>query len=174
MINNEFITYGFHLKKEKFNPLAKENPKFRLNKPNGGVWGSPVDSRWGWKDWCISEEFRLGDFGIWTKWRIKDLSRILIIDTYGDLISAMNKYGVRNSDPYPDFYLDFYKMKEDGIDGMMLTENGNAECRLPLGLYEDCTMINLYTWDCESIVVWEWDQIEILENSKIETLSTWN
>jgi len=27
-------------------------------KPYGGLWTSPVDSKWGWKDWCKAEEFR--------------------------------------------------------------------------------------------------------------------
>lgn len=39
----------------KFKPI--KNDDYGWVKPNGGLWTSPLESNWGWKDWCISEGF---------------------------------------------------------------------------------------------------------------------
>lgn len=161
MKRNEFVTYGFHVDEKKFNGLQKENRRtVYLNKPDGGLWGSPVDSKLGWIDWCKGEDFRLERLSTYTKWKLRDLGRILVIDGYLDLVKAMDKYGYCPDMP-GRWYLDFWKIGESGFSGMMLTENGNRECHLPMKKYNG-GFIDLNAWDCESIVVWDWDQIEVL------------
>jgi len=38
---------------KKFNPVLNS-----YIKPTGGLWTSPIDSEFGWKDWCTAEDFR--------------------------------------------------------------------------------------------------------------------
>ena len=54
---SKYIHYG-HNKfcKEKFDAI--ENRLF-FNKPLGGLWASPVNAAFGWKDWNDREDFRL-------------------------------------------------------------------------------------------------------------------
>lgn len=189
---NEFITYGHFLVKNKFKEITDNNLIIHINKPNGGVWSSPTISEWGWIDWCQAEEFRLDTFNIYTKWRLRNPDKILVIDSYGDLEKAMDKYGVNTVKPlskdaiarlklhgYSDadinrfnnraeYRLDFWKIKMDGYDGVMLTAKGNWECHLPIGKrYKERSLIDLNSWDCESMVVWNWNQIKIIEKGRI-------
>ena len=46
--NREFLT-------SKFNPIKN---RLDLGKPSGGLWASPVNSPFGWRDWCECESFR--------------------------------------------------------------------------------------------------------------------
>lgn len=163
MKDRVFITYGFHVDKEKFKPISPENKRYLMNKPDGGLWASPVDSEWGWKDWCEAEDFRTESFEVWTKWKLKDPSKILIIDSYEDFEKLMDKYGSCNKIFTSMYFLDFWKIKEDGWDGILLTDKGNTECHFPYQENYKGTNINLNSWDCESIVVWEWDQIKVIE-----------
>ena len=163
-MKNEFITYGIFVQKEKFHNITKDNRLYYLNKPNGGLWGSPIDSEWGWKDWCDCENFRQDTFGTYTKWRLRNPNKILVIDSYDDLVRVMNKYG-DNYSQISGYYLNFSKIKED-YDGMMLTARGNAECHLPMKSYFG-NYIDLNAWDCESIIVWKWNQIKIIEKGRV-------
>lgn len=124
-----------------------------INKPNRGLWGSPVDSSYGWKEWCVENNFRTNTFDVCTKWRIKPDSKILVIDSLSDLQSVMTIYG-KCENKFERPYLNFYRICED-FDGMLLTERGNDECHLGDGY------VDLNAWDCESIVVWNSDVVEI-------------
>jgi len=56
ILNMECICYSgncFDIK--KFKPIKNLN----WIKPEGGLWSSPIDSEWGWKDWCMAEEFNI-------------------------------------------------------------------------------------------------------------------
>jgi hypothetical protein len=51
----QLIHYGStNYNHEKVGAIVNEN----WVKPKGGLWASPIDSKWGWKDWCESEKFR--------------------------------------------------------------------------------------------------------------------
>ena len=50
----EYIHYGSK-KLHKIKPI-KNQPYFP--KPEGGLWASPVDAPFGWKEWCEREHFR--------------------------------------------------------------------------------------------------------------------
>lgn len=168
-MEKEFITYGFFIDPEqiKVPGSEKDNKTYYLNKPAGGLWGSPTTSNWGWKDWCISQDFRVESLKEYTKWRLKPETKILIIDSYDDFQQAMDKYGwEENIFSFSRYYLDFRKIMDDGFSGIYLTEDGNDECHSP-----DCPYkrgyIDLNTWDCESIVIWDKTQIEIIEKGRL-------
>jgi len=50
------LHYGFEqLDVSKIEPI-RNIPMW--HKPAGGLWASPVDAEFGWKDWCEQEEFK--------------------------------------------------------------------------------------------------------------------
>lgn len=106
-------------------------------KPNGGLWTSPVDSLYGWYDWCKSENFR--DCNIENSFRLKLNigAKICKIDTLEDLLN-LPIYKT-----YPR-YLDFEKISLI-YDCIWLTVNGQYDTR-----YSEP---NLYGWDCESVLL---------------------
>lgn len=156
MLKEEFITYGKIVRRDKFNNLVDKLNY--INKPIGGLWASPVNSRWSWKSWCESNDFRVDSFRCYTKWKLRDPRRILIIDSAEDLIRATDRFGILF---YFSYILDFQKIKDAGYDGIFLTARGNSECHFSI-CYKGET-IDLNSWDCESIVVWNWKQIKIIE-----------
>ena len=46
-----------HFDLNKFNSVSGSD-EF-LNKPNGGFWASPIETNWGWRDWCKANDFHL-------------------------------------------------------------------------------------------------------------------
>lgn len=165
MIEKDFITYGIHIQKEKFEKI-KNGRKSMLNKPDGGLWASSVhlDS---WRVWCESEGFRESSLNTWTVFELKSDARILIIDSYEDLIKVQKKYSYQRS-KLPIFcqenLIDFESIEKDGYDGVYLTENGNLECHnIRFEVIDDSfmTTTNLNSWDVESLVLFNLDHIEI-------------
>jgi len=113
-------------------------------KPEGGLWASPVKSRYGWREWCKAESF--GDlshnFKFWFE------GNIFVID---GMHSALNM-------PWQDYkgitkYPDFEKMVLLGYDAIYLTLNGEHETR-----YGEPS---LYGWDCESVLIMNPNGIQI-------------
>lgn len=168
---NEFITYGFFINPTQFRQITPNNKKYWRNKPDGGVWASPVNSRAGWREWCIRENWNVESLSVYTKWKLADQSKILIIDSERDVKEAYKKYNLEFKGLYLESeraYLDFWKMKNDGWDGVWLTENGLMEAGKYYGIMtHDGKYLDLYGWDVESIVVWNVDQIVITEKGRL-------
>lgn len=166
-----FITFGYFINlKEKFKHITPENRSYWKNKPDGGVWGSPTNSERGWEDWCTMENWNTESLHVYTKWKLKNPEKIFIINSVEDLLKAYEKYSFIPNRLYYEkekAYIDFHAMKEDGWDGIWLTWIGQLVTR---EMYENLThdgkYIDLYGWDCESIVVWNPDQIKILEKGR--------
>jgi hypothetical protein len=109
-------------------------------KPKGGLWTSPVDSKWGWKDWNESEQFVECDERNSFTLCLKPDINIFVIDSLEDL---------KNS-PLIDWHfskkiLDF-ELIAQSYDAIWLTENGLNETHLSFP-------ISLYGWDCETVLV---------------------
>lgn len=120
-------------------------------KPNGGLWASPVESKWGWKDWCDSEDFR--ECITYFDFSLKPGASVYVIDSYQDL----EKFKYIN----PGFHeflcsIDFESAKTE-YDAILLTDKGEQETRLSQPL-------SLYGWDCESLLVLNKDVIVDVEN----------
>ena len=119
-------------------------------KPIWGLWTSPIKSNWGWKDWCLAENFRTCDDSNSFNLRFKEGSKILVVDSLQDL-EKLPKYNVeytkRFSREYPDSkeYPDFELLSKE-CDAIWLTEKGQTETHLSHPL-------SLYGWDCESILI---------------------
>lgn len=132
-----------YTKEETFQlkPIKIENDNFV--KPKGGIWVSPIkeDNSNGWKEWCEEENFAgLNKYQVIFNIDLKD---VIIIDSYDDLKKLKwKKIHPEVSYSYPDFE----KIKGCGVCGIYLTERGQWETRLSRPL-------NLYGWDCESILI---------------------
>jgi hypothetical protein len=148
-IENEFITYGSNkFDKNKFDPIKNMD----FIKPHGGLWSSPINSEWGWKDWCINNGFREEKLSNWFKFRLRKDSIILIIDNLNDLKELYEIEKVITS--YGDIFPDFEKLSKS-FDGILLTDIGELATRL--------TYPGLYMWDCESLLVLNPEVIEVVE-----------
>lgn len=111
-------------------------------KPSGGLWASPIDSQFGWKDWCDSEGYK-SDLSKNFTFTLAENARIYVVDSYHDLSKCPT---IRPSKSMIDIeYIDFEKMAMQ-YDAMYLTEEGQWRTRLSHPM-------NLYGWDCESILI---------------------
>lgn len=127
----QFIHYG----SKQFNPNMFGTIKnLNSSKPSGGLWGSPIDSKYGWKEWCKEEDY-CHDFSHFFTFQVQ--GNIHIIDSLEDLLVLPTV-----QDQYPDFE----KCLRIGIDAVLLTVKGKCLTRFSYP-------ISLYEWDCESIVV---------------------
>lgn len=113
------------------------------NKPNGGLWTSPVDSTYGWIDWCLRENFA----------PVNGLSEYFIINFTGKLYCIDNEDDMRNLawiEPLPGFHGLCFPLWEPlihlGYDAVHLTVRGERLTRLTMPK-------NLYGWDCETVLI---------------------
>ena len=156
----EFIVYGKHIDKSEFNEPKTGHLRY-LNKPDGGLWCSPVGSRDSWRSWCEAEDFPI-NLEKYTKFTVTPDIRVLEINSLVDLEVAIKRYGLSlGYSPYclEHLVLDWDKIKQE-YDGVFLSESGNRECHLPSipGIWCD-----LNSWDCESMVLMNLDHIKITE-----------
>lgn len=121
-----------------------KNAKYGWVKPDsGGLWCSPVDSKYGWKEWCKENNFRDCDESISFTLEINHNARVLKIDSYSDLARLPHINNDNFNDPRR--YLDFEKLCLH-YDAIWLTEKGQWETRLT-------EPYQLYGWDCESVLI---------------------
>ena len=124
----------------KFIPVSNEN----WCKPKGGLWTSPINSKWGWKDWCQTNNFRDCNFKNSFKIKLKETTNVFIINTLLDLKNApLVDCKIGNS--YEKRHLDFEHIAKS-YDAIWLTEKGQNQTHLSYPL-------NLYGWDCESVLI---------------------
>ena len=144
-----YIHYGDNeFDKNKFAEI--KNKQFWV-KPKGGLWASRLNGINSWKRWCIAEEFCLEKLEKYFKFKLKENTRFLQIESSNQL-----KYLPRVKSPIPQLegtgiYLDFEKIKEDFDAIEVLISKDNQ-------LYWD-----LYGWDCDSLLVLNKDVIEIIK-----------
>lgn len=158
--------------KNKVNPIKNSN----WVKPNGGFWTSPLNSTWGWKDWCDSEGwYKRGGVDKFIKLKLKRSAKLYLINSTSDLEKApllrmdsnYNTYPVKSykqlkklqkSDLhyFDRFYIDYEKLVKMGYDGIHLTDKGQSDTR-----WGD---INLYGWDCETVLLFNTDCVYRIYN----------
>ena len=96
-----------HYGSNKFNPNKMEPIKNdNWIKPKGGLWTSPIDSNWGWKDWCESENFRECSKENSFTLKLHDWAKICVIDSVSDLVYLPCYESYKR-------YLDFEKIAEN-------------------------------------------------------------
>lgn len=130
-----------HYGSRKYDPKRFRHIRNDWIKPRGGLWASPVDSNWGWKDWCTSEDFRTGSFNKSFQFKLSDDARIFVVDSPED----MERIPIWIKPSHHLWYFNFEKLKMDW-DAVWLTEAGHWSTR-----YTYPKTLN--GWDCESIFV---------------------
>lgn len=119
--------------------LPVQNSKWIKPKKEGGCWTSPVDSKWGWKDWNEGEQFaecnERNSFTIC----LKETAKIFVIDSLEDLKNAPL------TDGYSTRVLDFEAIAKY-YDAIWLTEKGQNATHFSYPL-------NLCGWDCETVLI---------------------
>lgn len=135
------VNYGRHkFDLKKFDEIKNRN----WNKPYGGFWASPVTAKYGWKEWCKSERYKIGRLRckIFLKLTSK---KILTINTLHDLITKFDWIEKEWGPSFKSYYPDFEKMAKK-YDAIYLTEHGQWKTRLS-------QPYSLYGWDCECVLV---------------------
>lgn len=148
-----FITLGCG---DRFEISKFDNPKNRecFCKPFGGLWSSPENSTWGWRDWCEAENFWIDKInGSSFRFQLKPGSKVYTIDSPFDLIQIPYKIKTPLSCFGSDL-IDFEIMAKE-YDGILLTVNGQNTTRFSEYEYG----MSLYGWDCESLLVLRPDNV---------------
>lgn len=140
-----YIHYGSsEFDKEKFVPIRNGHLE---SKPYGGLWASPADSKYGWKDWCENEGFRLDDLSSSFSFVLSDDSRVLRLRSGKD-VDKLPRYNWKCFSGGPEFmHIDFEAlMKDYDAVEVHLSEEGLCE-------YSNSLYWTMYSWDCDSILI---------------------
>lgn len=142
-----YIHYG-HKKfdKEMFRPIRNE--RFWI-KPIGGLWASPVDAKFGWKDWNEREQFRECNEDNCFRFTMPD-ANIFVIDSVEKMKNLPEAPTMLRS----LYTIDFEECVKMGYDAIELVLSADRQ------LYWD-----LYGWDCDSVIVMNPDKIKVCESS---------
>ena len=141
----ECVTYGCgnEFQAEKFDTATVWPGREYFAKPKGGLWGSPVDAEYGWKEWCESADFR--EFTEADSFHWIASGRIFWIDSYRDCLKLP-----WNDPPSEGFWsahsrgIDWEELKKV-CDVVYLTERGEQETRYT-------SDVTLYGYDCECVL----------------------
>lgn len=162
-----FLNIGIsNLDKDKW--VAPTNAKYG-NKPIGGLWGSPLAIRGKfaspWHEWCYYEmpHWILEDC---VTFELKEDTRIYEIDCLEDLEILVSNYKIPTTPETEiitrlESLLDFEKIARD-YDAIYLTDRGEASTRF--------SVPSLYGWDCESILILNFDCITNFKNEKLTVI----
>lgn len=135
--------------KDFFQPIANI-PGF--SKPLGGFWASPIDAKYGWKEWCKENgewDWLTGDAFVF---EIPDSARVLRIEKIADILYEYLDSSFCDPERYalakdsagfcnPTLPLDFEKLAEK-FDAVEILAGSNYD------LYNA-----FYGWDCDSILI---------------------
>lgn len=141
-MRKKYIHYGtLSFQLDKFQPI--KNKAYGAVKPIGGIWASPIDAKWGWKQWCVSEEFRINKLSTSFEFYLDDNARVCHIKSVDDLKKLPRLQGLDST----LYCIDFEKAmkKYDAIELHLSDEVVDD--------YLDSLYFKLYGWDCDSILI---------------------
>lgn len=170
---NTYVTYGLGNRFDT-TKIHTDLTSF-ADKPKAAWWGSPVDAKFGWKDWCMKAYWIPGDYGIGEAdfdsyfsdnnkilWTLVDDAKVLYINEIKDLDTCLESGLIvkLNEEGYNRYRWDFNKVLATGYTAIELTD-------AMIGHYfvKDIELI-MNGWDCESIVVLDPSKIIILNGGE--------
>ena len=110
-----FIHYGSeHFDRTRFCEVKNGDGLLWLQKPTGGLWGSPVDSVYGWARWCDDNEFSLSNR--WVYGRIGEDATDIDAFKWNDKVPSF-KFKLKDGAKIITLEKldDFIKLKDDGF-----------------------------------------------------------
>lgn len=156
------------LSKDKFIPIKN---RIGFVKPEGGLWASPYTPNKeyisAWHEWCVGEDFSSGLSNNAVIIDFKEDIKFFVIDSQEDLMELFNIVG-EAQDELTSIISSVWKVPNfeiaaDIFDVIYLTEEGQWKTRMPFKNHE----YSLYGWDCESILIMNFDCIEKWEYKKL-------
>ena len=125
----------------------------RFDKPSG-LWASPEDSDWGWREWCEAEDFRSEEqLSKSFKFKLKESARVLHIRR------------LRDVEPFTTLDPSFIFFDGHELDlNRIYSEFDAMEVHMSDNWCELHDSLLFYSWDVDSIVVWNPDVIEVLDS----------
>lgn len=143
-----YVHYGSaNFEPDYFSPISNDPV---ITKPDGGLWGSPINSPRGWAYFCETVGWNACDERNSFKFKLKNSSNVLKIDSL-EVLEGLPK---RENPAFIPFVpknwvcLDFEKLLEDGVDAVHVEIS--KDYRLNQALY---------TWDCDSVLVMNKDAV---------------
>lgn len=139
-----YIHYGSeHFYSSLFVPIRNRPFPYVKPDPSSGMWGSPVDSDHGWKEWCIDNDFHLEEFSESFIFELKPGSKILRITNDEELhqLVADSFFNEAYKSMYDFYCLDFEDLLEQGYDAV----------EVHVTTYD--IYFKFYGWDCDSILI---------------------
>ena len=137
---SRYIHYGCKsFDENKFNPIKNRDI---MTKPRGGFWASPMDTSYGWSDWCKSQAYYYND-KVYFTFSLSDKANVVHIRNEEDL-SEMPM--IEKSLIHGIACIDFEKMLNDGVDAIELHLTDEEK-------YNSNLNYALYGWDCDSILI---------------------
>lgn len=112
-------------------------------KPSGGLWTSPEDSKYGWKEWCKAEDFRDCNEHNCFKLNLNEEAKVYVINNVQDILKAP-LVKIKYKDMYSKQFIDFELLSKE-YDAIWLTEEGQRKTRN--------SEPDLYGWDCETVLI---------------------
>lgn len=159
-MRKRYIHYGARaFDDQQFVPISNV---FLSNKPNGGLWASPVSAKQPWSKWCkrsMGVECKTDEY---FKFQLTKCANVIHLFCYDDVmrlpmqenkeIESLN-LSLLKSNAYPDFE----KLKNQGVDAIEYHLSEDTSTDWFLNLYQA-----LYGWDCDSILILNPKIIEII------------
>jgi hypothetical protein len=147
VLDKVYIAYGSsEYSPDKFRSVDLNHWRNAVNnKPFGGLWASPIDSKWGWKDWCQAEEWNTESLNTYFTFTLAPGTNIYVIDNEKDLMSV----STFRSEYMPTLSIDFAGLINNGYDGIYVTDTAARK-------FHHSTIYgisDLNSWDCESICI---------------------
>lgn len=139
----ELIHYGSELYiPEAVLPITNDY----WNKPKGGLWTSPIKSKYGWKDWNADSGYINCDVEDSFTLQLRQGSKVVVVNSLEDYISLPK----RNDVFLNEKLINFEELSKE-FDAFWLTESG-LNTTATINYYKNNGMM-LYGWDCETIVI---------------------
>lgn len=140
-----YIHYG----NTSFDPTKTTNP--RWDKP-AGFWASPVCSKWGWKDFLETENWRTETLNKSFQFRLKKGTRILKIHKVQDIYPYLKEQKKTLLDWKWQLDHDALKRNYDGMEVFI------SDC---WGLFHNHPLF--WSWDVDSLVIWNMDKVKVIK-----------
>ena len=142
-----YIHYGAdHFDENVFREKIQHPNEFLSMYKPAGLWGSPVDSEYGWKDFVLSEDFNVASLEKHFTFRLKKSAKVLHFYRFVDAMPYLYYNG-----EFRSHCLDLAKIYRSYDAVELHITNDYAR-------FKDVTLCMVFNmWDVDSICVWNKD-----------------